>query len=99
MSRRNPRAPVIPFEDDLDESKLEYIKHERTTVDQNQARETVVKRVPKLSDNATPHEILWFLAAFDRVRENMGSTTGAKLFQNFPDALDWLLLRQHLRQR
>ena len=92
MSRRNPRAPVIPFEDDLDESKLEYIKHERTTIDQNQVRETVVERVPKLSDDATPHEILRFLAAFDRVRENMGWTTGAKLFQRFPMHLNGYFL-------
>ena len=80
MSRRNHRAPIIPFDDDFDESTLEFVKHERTTME-NDIRETISERVPRLSDDASPHEILRFLAAFKRARDNLSWTTGTKLFQ------------------
>ena len=86
MSSNALRAPVIPFlrekgKDDDDDVK--YIKHSRVTTDKDNVRETTEERVPKLNDEATPRQILLFLAAFRRARQALQWTAGPKLFQKF----------------
>ena len=82
VRRRN--VPVIPFEPDYDESKLEHIHHKRSVTDANDVRETISEQVPMLSEDASPHEILKFLTKFHKARTNLQWTTGPKLFQRFP---------------
>ena len=80
---RNRRVPVIPFDAHYDESEIEYIKHERVVVENNEERDKIIERVPRLSEEAEPFEILRFLAAFARAREDLAWTTGPKLYQKF----------------
>jgi hypothetical protein len=65
-----------------DYSKIEFIIHHLATTIDNVA-ETVEEGVPKLSNKATPYEILKFLNTFDGVCTNLSWTTGPKLFQKF----------------
>jgi hypothetical protein len=88
MSTRNKKAAVISFDLDHDDSKLEFVKHQRTTTDANDVRETTEERVPKLAEDASPYEILRFLSAFNRTKINLSWTTGPKLFQKFPMHLE-----------
>lgn len=85
MSSNALRAPVIPFlrEKGQDDDDVEYIKHSRVTTDKDNVRETTEERVPKLNDEATPRQILLFLAAFRRARQALQWTAGPKLFQKF----------------
>ncbi len=46
--------------------------------------DTTEDKIPKLSKEASLHEILQFLNAFQRVRRTMDWTTGPKLVQKFP---------------
>ena len=80
---RNRRVPVIPFDAQYDESEIEYIKHERITIDNNGEEEKVNERMPRLNEEAEPLEILRFLSAFARVREDLSWTNGPKLYQKF----------------
>ena len=52
--------PVIPFDAHYDESEIEYIKHERVMVENNEERDKIIERVPQLSEEAEPFEILRF---------------------------------------
>ena len=75
--------PVIPFDAHYDESEIEYIKHERVVVENNEERDKFIERVPRLSEEAEPFAILRFLAAFARACKDLAWTTGPKLYQKF----------------
>ena len=66
-----------------DNDDREYIRHQRTVVGDDDTRETTEERIPRLSDEASPKEILQFLASFRRARGTMHWTTGPRLFQKF----------------
>ena len=46
----NDTVPVIPFHVNYDESNIEFIKHERVTLDNNGNEDKVNERVPRLSE-------------------------------------------------
>jgi hypothetical protein len=73
--------PVIPLQLPKDED-LEFIKHKRSE-ENNGVREEIEERVPKLSDEATPYQILRFFTSFNQVRRHMNWTTGPRLYQRF----------------
>lgn len=78
-------APVIPFDAETDSSKtIEFIKHQHRVRTEQGNEDTVEDRIPKLSEDALPFEILQFLSTFQRVRQTLNWTTGPKLFQKFP---------------
>ena len=82
-SRRNQQAPlIIPFKADFDESEVEYVKHRRSEV-HNGVTEEISERVPKLSDDATPYQILKFFTSFAHARDSLQWNTGPRLFQRF----------------
>ena len=60
----NDTVPVIPFDVNYDVSNIEFIKHERVTLDNNGNEDKVNECVPRLSEEAEPIEILMFLTAF-----------------------------------
>ena len=75
--------PVIPFEYEPENpTAVEFIKHQlRTRAQDNE--ETIEERIPKLSEDSSPYDILQFLSVFQRVRRTMNWTTGPKLYQKF----------------
>ena len=76
--------PVIPFDYESENpTAVEYVKHQLRVRAQN-SEDTIEERIPKLSEDASPGEILQFLSAFQRVRRTMGWTSGPKLYQKFP---------------
>ena len=52
MSQRRHNAAILPF-DSEEETPTDYVKHQRT-ITEDDVRETVEERVPKLTDEATP---------------------------------------------
>ena len=82
MSQSRHNAAILPF-DSEEETPTDYVKHQRT-ITEDDVRETGEERVPKLTDEATPLQVLHFLTAFDRARTNLQWNTGPKLFQKFP---------------
>ncbi len=76
--------PVIPFDYEPEKPKAgEFIKHQLRM--QAQDNEDIIEdQIPKLSEEASPYEILQFLSIFQRVRRTMNWTTGPKLYQKFP---------------
>ena len=79
----NRNVPVIALGASYDEMSREYVKHERTVME-NGETEKIECRCPKLHEEAEPLEILKFLSTFARTHQDMSWITGVKLFQKFP---------------
>ena len=77
------KAPVIPFDAEIDASKIEYVKHQITVTDRG-VTETTEQRIPKITESSSPIEILNFFDKFTSARNPMRWTTGPKLFTKFP---------------
>ena len=84
MASKNKRAHIIPFDPEDDADKTEFVKHSRTITEADGSSDVLEERIPKLSEDATPYDILKFLAAFGRARTNLRWTTGPRLYQKFP---------------
>ena len=88
-TRRNKRKPIIPLLPSQEEKdhKPEYVKHSRSSTDNNNVTESIEERVPIIGDESTPRQLLDFLARFQQARRSLHWTTGPKLFQKFPTHL------------
>ena len=72
---------IIPLQTDFDESKIKTIKHKKTETINNVV-DTITVEVPKLAEDATPLQFLYFIRQF-RVAAAMMNWTDARLFQKF----------------
>jgi len=80
-SQGDRRPCIIPLQTDYDESKIITIKHTKTeTV--NGSSETISIEVPKLPEESTSYQFLYFIRQFQVAADMMG-WTDARLFQKF----------------